>query len=50
MEPGERGMKRCAFFLTIAGLVVLFAGTALASSAISIQWGDNSKPQSNAGL
>jgi len=43
-------MKRCAFFLAIAGLVVLFAGTALASGAISIQWGDNSKPQSNAGL
>ena len=40
-------MKRTEFLLTTGVLVLLSASTALASGAISIQWGDNAKPQSS---
>ena len=42
-------MKRTVHFLMAGAFVLSFAFTALAGGAISIQWGDNSKPQSYAG-
>jgi len=43
-------MNKGVHFLMAAALVLLFAFTVLAGEAISVQWGDNAKPQSNAGL
>jgi hypothetical protein len=42
-------MKRTVHSLMAGAFVLLFATAALAGGAISIQWGDNSKPQSYAG-
>lgn len=40
-------MTKGVHFLMAAAFVLLFAFTVLAGGAISVQWGDNSKPQSN---
>jgi len=42
-------MNRSVNFLMAGALVLLFAFTALAGGAVSIQWGDNSKPSSDGG-
>jgi hypothetical protein len=42
-------MKKAGIFLTITVLVLWFASAALASGAISVQWGDNTKPPSSDG-
>ena len=43
-------MKKGACFLMAAEIVMLSAFTVLAGGAISVQWGDNAKPQSNSGF
>jgi len=40
-------MNKGVHFLMAAAFVLLFSFTVLAGGAISVQWGDNSKPQSN---
>lgn len=42
-------MKRAVNFLVAGALVVFCASTALAGGAISIQWGEASKPQGSTG-
>jgi hypothetical protein len=39
-------MNKGGHFLMAAAFVLLYAFTAIAGGAISVQWGDNSKPQS----
>ena len=43
-------MNKGACFLMSAAIVMLSAFTVLAGGAISVQWGDNAKPQSNSGF
>jgi hypothetical protein len=42
-------MNRAAHFVMAGAIVLLFAFTALAGGAISVQWGDSSQPQSDDG-
>ena len=42
-------MNKAVYFLMVGVVVALYAFTALAGSAISIQWGDTSKPQIESG-
>lgn len=46
---GGRDMNKAVYFLMVGAVVALYAFTALAGSAISIQWGDTSKPQIESG-
>jgi hypothetical protein len=48
-EGGNAYMRRSLHFLVAGTLVLAFTSTTLAGGAISIQWGDNSKPQSSTG-